>query len=86
MGIEQGQRSCSVYPEVRLCWSAPGAGGFNLGRLLQVGAKVLPADAGEAEGGRDLGLGEVQPPRFGEEVGFALGEAGVVEGGGEVDL
>lgn len=47
---------------------------------------MLPADAGEAERGRDLALGEVQPPRLGEEVGLALGEAGVVEGGGEVDL
>lgn len=64
---------------------APGGGGSHLGRLLQVGAKVLPADAGEAERGRDLALGEVQPPRFGEEVGLALGEAGVVEGGGQVD-
>lgn len=58
----------------------------HLRRLLQVGAKVLPGDVGEAEGGQHLGLGEVQPPRFGEEVGFALGEPRVVERSREVDF
>lgn len=46
---------------------------------------MLPGDVGEAHRGHDLGLGKVQPPRFGEEVGFALGEPRVVERSGKVD-
>lgn len=57
-----------------------------LSRLLQVRSEVFPGDVGEVEGGHHFRLCEVQPPRFGEEVGLPLGEPRVVERGGEVDL
>lgn len=57
-----------------------------LGHLLQVRPKVLPGDVGQAEGRHHLRLGEVQPPRLGEEVGLALGEPRVVQRRRQVDL
>ncbi len=56
----------------------------HLSRLLQVGAEVFSADAGQVEGGHDVRLGEVQAPRLGEEVRLSLGQPGVVQGRGEV--
>lgn len=58
----------------------------HLGRLLQVGREGFPGDERQVEGRHHVRLGEVQPPRLGEEVRLPLNEPRVVERRRQVDL